>query len=165
MDVEKHNSEHELEQWMDAEFKRMPLIKAPSGLSDKIMSAIVRRSELPWWKRPYNQWNIFHRIGFILASATALIVCLWLSFTYSSSIPAETSIISLSNFPSLVKIILNLTLSLADSILLVIGAYKFWFLAIAACIVILYALCIAIGTAGIALAIKSSKERQNENYS
>lgn len=165
MDVEKHNSENELERWADAEFKQMPLIKAPPGLSDRIMSEIARRSALPWWKQPYYQWNILQRAVFIFASCVLLAALLWLSFTFSDSILPGTSIFPVSNIYSLAITIIKLTLSVADSVYLVIEAYKLWFIAVAACVLVLYALCVAAGTAGIAIAIKSAKERQNENYS
>jgi hypothetical protein len=76
-----------------------------------------------------------------------------------------TSIFPVSNIYSLAITIIKLTLSVADSVYLVIEAYKLWFITVAACVLVLYALCIAAGTAGIAIAIKSAKERQNENYS
>lgn len=164
MEVAKHNSERDLERWLDAEIKRLPLIKAPSDLQDKIISAVARRERQAWLQRPYQQWNAFQKTAFIVVCLFAIVGCLWISWKYSASLVAWENPLSLSEIPNVALMIFNLLVSLANIIFLIVEANKFWLLGFVVFTAILYCVCVAVGSAGVTIAVKSLKEIQNENH-
>lgn len=78
------NPESDLEQMVDRELRELPEIPAPASLMPRVLQAIARRNELPWWQRSFMFWPWPARLAFI--SLSSGIAALILYFTWGLSL-------------------------------------------------------------------------------
>ena len=58
----KTKNESELEAIFRNETRKMPGWKAPSRLSERVMAAIAKKAQLPWWKQSFWAWPLYVQI-------------------------------------------------------------------------------------------------------
>ena len=59
------NSDHDqqLEQMISRELKTLPELDAPDSLTDRVLAAIERRVEVPWYRRSWEAWPAALRLA------------------------------------------------------------------------------------------------------
>jgi hypothetical protein len=59
------NSDHDqqLEQMISRELKSLPELDAPDSLTDRVLAAIERRVEVPWYCRSWEAWPVALRLA------------------------------------------------------------------------------------------------------
>lgn len=59
------NSDHDqqLEQMISRELKSLPELDAPDSLTDRVLAAIGRRVEVPWYRRSWEAWPVALRLA------------------------------------------------------------------------------------------------------
>jgi hypothetical protein len=53
----------ELEARIDSALKALPALEAPSTLSQRVMTALERRSAVPWYRQSWEAWPLAARVG------------------------------------------------------------------------------------------------------
>jgi hypothetical protein len=99
------NPESELEQAIDRELRRLPEISAPGSLMPRVLQAIARRKQLPWWQRSYTFWPWPARLVFL--SFSSGLAALMLYFTWGLSLGVTFS--ALANEAAEVMAALDIT--------------------------------------------------------
>lgn len=112
-------SERELERWVHAALRELPMRRAPATLESRVLEELQRRTALPWWRRSFAQWPLAPRVGFslicaglaalaVLGAARAVVDFGALEASRTLSIPWVSGLLAL------VDIARKLMLSLAD---------------------------------------------------
>lgn len=59
------NSDHnqQLEQTISRELKALPELAAPDALADRVLAVIEQRLEIPWYRRPWENWPAALRLA------------------------------------------------------------------------------------------------------
>jgi hypothetical protein len=65
-----------LEKLVDRVLREQPPLKAPSGLSTRVLAEIERRAALPWWRRSFTHWPVPVRAAFVAACGAAVLTSL-----------------------------------------------------------------------------------------
>lgn|SRR5512138_301303 len=89
------DSEQRLEKFIGRVLSEQPLRRAPADLSARVLAQIEHRAARAWWQTGFQEWPLFARILFLVASigvgAFALEIPGWLLETINSQIPVSFS--------------------------------------------------------------------------
>src|SRR5262245_6609344 len=59
----EHDSK--LEQLIDAELKKLPMVPAPARLMPRVLAILESRAERPWWQRAWWDWPLSAKAAFV----------------------------------------------------------------------------------------------------
>jgi len=62
-------SDTELERFLHRALRKLPSLRAPSTLEQRVLGELARRAALPWWRQSFAHWPPLARAGFIAACA------------------------------------------------------------------------------------------------
>jgi hypothetical protein len=66
----KNSEQDPLARWTDQALRQLPQRPAPAGFQARVIAEIQRQAALPWYRRPWTQWNRNQRwFSFILFAA------------------------------------------------------------------------------------------------
>lgn len=51
---------------IEAALRELPLRRAPPSLELRVLEELSQRAALPWWRRSFDGWPPFARVGFVL---------------------------------------------------------------------------------------------------
>lgn len=66
----KRPGESDLEHLIDRTLRDLPPLRAPAGLSDRVLAELERRASLPWWRRSFRHWPAPARGLFVVLAAS-----------------------------------------------------------------------------------------------
>jgi len=72
--------DQQLERAISRELKALPELAAPEALADRVLASIGRRLEIPWYRRPWENWPLVVRLAslaLMLALFAGLCVAGW----------------------------------------------------------------------------------------
>lgn len=65
--------ENRFEKLIDRELKSLPTMKAPVGLSARIMAAVERKTRVPWYRREWQTWPLGLQVLSVILLLAALL--------------------------------------------------------------------------------------------
>jgi hypothetical protein len=143
-----------LEQRIDRELKSLPELPAPTGFSMRVLSAIRKQAELPWYKRSWQDWPQ----GLRFASMALVVSALAAGVFGVAQLPRLGALTSMTtganNVFGAVQSFLNVLGALGNSLLLVLQ--KMGPVAIAGGVLVVlfgYITCVGLGTVYVKLAL------------
>ena len=146
--------ERELELEIDRELKMLADLEAPGTLSRRVLQEIKHRRSLPWYNQPWQNWPIALRVAVLALLGImfgSLCVASW-QLTRAAGVSAASQ--ELGGLFSGVATVWNTINVLLNAVVVVFRHLGTTFMI--GCIVIAslgYALCMALGTAWVRLAI------------
>lgn len=63
--------DRDFERLIDRTVRDLPPLRAPAGLSDRVLAELERRASLPWWRREFRRWPRAARGLFALVALAA----------------------------------------------------------------------------------------------
>ncbi len=151
---EKH--EPDLEMFIHQELRRLPHLEAPPELTARVLAAVVRQENLPWWRKDWWQWPALARaisLSVFSLSTVFLVVLGWLALDPSSAAASKAV-----EWFGILRQPLDAFIALIHALVLILHhlAGQPWMLAISAVAVVLYLLLIGFGSAFLRVAMRKS---------
>lgn len=63
-----HESDRELEKFVDRVLRDQPLRRAPAELANRVLAQLGQRAAKPWWQTSFHAWPVPARVLFMIAS-------------------------------------------------------------------------------------------------
>lgn len=145
--------ERKLETELDRVLKRLPELRAPRGLSPRVMAAIAVRQPLPWYRQPLPAWPLalrFAALVILFASFGALCLATFQLTRAAGFTNAMQELGETFSFLGSVWSVINILLGAVVLVIKHLGTGFMVGFCLAAALG--YAVCIGLGTACIRLA-------------
>ena|SRR5437868_5869910 len=143
-----------LESEIDRELKALPELLAPHTLILRVMAAIERRLNLPWYRQAWQRWPIALRIislVVLLALFGGLCFAGW-KLTHAASFVAALQ--QVGNWFSGIKALGHVLYVLISSVVLAARQLGMWFwIASFTVVAVAYAMCVGLGSVYVRLAL------------
>ena len=65
-----------LEQLIEVACRAQPPLAAPPTLAARVLAQLEQRAQRPLWQRPFSEWSVNVRVGFVLASVALIAAAL-----------------------------------------------------------------------------------------
>jgi hypothetical protein len=146
--------ENRLEKLIDRELKNLPAMKAPAGLSARILAAVEKKVRVPWYRRAWQTWPIALQVISVVLLLTAILGA-YMGCAYLIQGPAVTSFAaSVKNSLSGLGAALNVLSALGNAVMLVVKSMGTT--AVVTCVLLVvfgYTSCVGLGSVYLRLAM------------
>jgi hypothetical protein len=139
--------DRQLESEIDRQLKELPELMAPPNLVPRVMAALARRANLPWYRQSWPAWPVPVRLFALVISLALFGVLCYAGWEFSQLPSFATVTGKLTGVFSGVSSIWNTISVLLEAMLLAIKHLGNWFiLGLLAALALTYGMCVGLGS-------------------